>query len=254
MKLLILSDVHLEFGDFEPPPLAVDAVILAGDIGHGAAGIRWAQQHFPPARTVCILGNHEFYGGEFFAVVAACRQAAAETGVRFLDNDAIVIDGVRFLGTALWADFRFYGEAQQQAAMKTAARTVSDFRLVDIDRRQRRRRHFRPQDVITFHRAARRFLEAELARPFDGKTVVVTHFLPSPRSVAPKFEGDPLNPYFCTDLGALIEEGRPDLWVHGHTHESFDYRIGRTRVVCNPRGYFPFELNPRFNPGLVVEL
>jgi Icc-related predicted phosphoesterase len=82
----------------------------------------------------------------------------------------------------------------------------------------------------------------------------VTHFLPAPPSISEKYHNDPLNPYFCSDLTSLIEEVQPDLWIHGHTHESCDYSIGKTRVICNPRGYVPHEPNPNFRPNLLVDL
>jgi Icc-related predicted phosphoesterase len=97
-------------------------------------------------------------------------------------------------------------------------------------------------------------LHRELSQKFDGPTVVVTHHAPSPRSIAPKFADSELNPAFTSNLEPLIEHYQPALWVHGHMHNSSDYKIGQTRVVCNPRGYFPDELNPLFNPDLVVDL
>ena len=106
------------------------------------------------------------------------------------------------------------------------------------------------------------WLEACFARPHPGPTVGITHFAPSLRSVAPQFAGSPVNACFVSDLDAHILRWQPALWLHGHTHDSFDYRIGSTRIVCNPRGYArrttpdgPLELeNARFNPGLVLTL
>lgn len=255
MKLRILSDLHLEFGDFWPDQTDADVTVLAGDIWHRDRGIRWASRRFQPDRTICILGNHEFYGQEFDDVLAACRRAAAETGIRFLENDGVVLDGVRFLGAALWSDFRLHGDGvRQQTAMLDAAQMLNDFRIIEVADENAGRRRLRPADLVPLHMASRVFLESELAKPFSGRTVVVTHFLPSARSIAGKHKGNSLNPYFCSDLEAIIEARQPDLWIHGHTHESFDYRIGRTRVLCNPRGYCPGELNPAFDPALVVDL
>jgi len=105
------------------------------------------------------------------------------------------------------------------------------------------------------HVASRRFLESALRPDADSTLrahVVVTHHAPAAASIAPRFVGKPLNAAFASRLDDLIENGRPSLWVHGHTHSSFDYRLGQTRVLCNPRGY-PGE-NPYFQPGLVVEV
>lgn len=111
---------------------------------------------------------------------------------------------------------------------------------------------FRPEEACSLHLSSCRFIEGVLARPHDGPTVVVSHHAPHPGSVAQRYRGDPLTPAFVSDLSDLMARGRPDLWVHGHTHTSFDYRVGPTRVVCNPRG-FPGE-NDVFDPGLVVEV
>jgi predicted phosphodiesterase len=106
---------------------------------------------------------------------------------------------------------------------------------------------------------SRRYIESELRHPFDGKTVFVTHHLPSLRSVAKRLRNDPLTPAFASDCDDLLELGA-DLWVHGHTHDSMDYMAGETRVVCNPRGC-PYRFgdlidgdNERFKADLVVEI
>lgn len=96
--------------------------------------------------------------------------------------------------------------------------------------------------------------EGELRRPFDGATVLVTHHLPSYRSVAPNFGGHPLNPCYASNLDGLIERYKPALWIHGHTHMSCDYQLGATRVVCNPRGYVNHNLNVDFKAGLVLRI
>lgn len=109
-------------------------------------------------------------------------------------------------------------------------------------------------DTARLHRASVSFLRDELSRPFDGPTVVITHHAPSPRSITPALRKDPLNPAFVSDLDAMIRTYQPPLWIHGHIHNSFDYRIGQTRIVCNPRGYFPEQLNPAFDPCFVAEV
>jgi predicted phosphodiesterase len=254
VKLHILSDLHLEFGDFDVPVTDADVIVLAGDIWQSSRGLHWARRRFPETEIVYVLGNHEFYGGEFYDVLSACRRAAADTRVHFMENDGVNLGGVRFVGAALWTDFRLFGNSRQGDSMLYAQSRMNDFHAVEIHDAAGRRRRFAPQDVVPLHEESRAFLERELAQAFNGKTVVVTHHLPSPSSVAARFVADPLTPCFCSNLNDLIVAAAPDVWVHGHTHDSFDYRIGRTRIVCNPRGYYPDELNPKFEPELIIEV
>jgi hypothetical protein len=132
--------------------------------------------------------------------------------------------------------------------MNDARQAINDFRMI----RHGPTEFFRPELAREMHLAQAQWLEGKLAEEFDGPTVVVTHFLPHRRSIHPKYEGDRFNPAFASDLAHLV---RPPvtLWIHGHTHESFDYVVNGTRVVCNPRGYLPIEPNPAFDPGFVAE-
>jgi len=124
------------------------------------------------------------------------------------------------------------------------------FRRVRIAKEGYRR--FRPKDAAALHRASVAWLREKLAEPFDGPTVVVTHHAPSLRSVPAAWRDDPVSAAYASNLDWLVEESGAALWVHGHVHESADYIISRTRVVCNPRGYWPKQPNPHFKPGLMV--
>jgi hypothetical protein len=97
------------------------------------------------------------------------------------------------------------------------------------------------------------WLAQRLAEPFAGPTVVVTHHLPHRECIHPKYEGTRFNPCFASDLDHLVR-APVALWVHGHTHESIDFLVNGTRVVCNPRGYLPHEPNPSFDPVGAIEL
>lgn len=254
MRISILSDLHLEFGGFEPVETSADVTVLAGDIWTRDRGVTWAAKHFRPERTICLAGNHEFYMESLEDVLEACDDVAARAGVHFLENRSVVIDGVRFVGSTLWTDFSLDGADLQPAAMDVAQRSISDFQLIFRAGEAGKLRTFEPRDATELHREARKFLQNELASDFSGPTVVVSHFLPHRRSIAPKYEKSLLNPYFCNDLSDLIDKAQPALWIHGHAHESCDYRVGTTRVVSNPRGYAPDEINPAFDPGLVIDI
>jgi predicted phosphodiesterase len=245
MKLHILNDLHIEFEDFAPPVTDAEVVVLAGDIGVGMGGLRWAQARFPDRPVIYVPGNHEFYHHD--TALSDELKAKALGHIHVLADDQVIIDGVRFLGSILWTDFALFGEAERFFAMQAARQRMTDFSII--------RNHggrFTPEDAIRLHMASRDWLAARLAGPFDGKTVVVTHHAPSSRSVHPRYVRDPLTSAFASNLENLMDGDRAALWIHGHMHESFDYEINGTRVVCNPRGYAPEALNPDFRPDLVV--
>lgn len=244
MRIRVLSDLHLEDSPWEAPPAEADLVVLAGDIANGAEGVEWAKRAFDTP-VLFVAGNHEAFDAEFHDTAAAIRDAAAGSNVTVLDRGETVIGGIRFLGATLWSDFALDGPAARDRALTELPRIAPDFRVVRFGERL-----FTTDDWIALHRADRAWLEARLAEPFAGPTVVVTHFLPHPQSIARRFAGHPFNPGFATDLSHLM--GRAPLWIHGHTHTALDYVVDGTRVVCNPRGY-PHE-RTGFRPDLVVEV
>jgi len=251
VKIRIHSDLHLEFLDWAPPAVEADVVVLAGDIHKGARGIEWARRRFPNTPVVYVPGNHEFYGGELHEVLTALRREARRFDVELLDGAQLDLNGVRFLGATLWTDFALFGSTRPELvrAMTDARFLMNDFRLI----RYGERSLLSPEAVREIHLEHLRWLKTRLAEAFAGPSVVVTHHLPHPGSIQPKYDGDRLNAAFASDLSYLV--GPPiSLWIHGHTHDSCDYVANGTRVVCNPRGYLPQEPNPAFDPCLCVEL
>ncbi len=247
MKLHILNDLHIEFEDFAPPVTDADVVILAGDIGVGLEGLRWAKERFPDRPVIYVPGNHEFYHHDL-ALIDELKAQSLEH-IHVLNDDQVVIDGVRFLGSVLWTDFCLFGEADKFFAMQQARQQMTDFSII-----QNGGRRFTPEDAIRLHAASREWLTTMLGKPFDGKTVVVTHHAPSSQSVHPRYTNDLLTSAFASNLENLMDGDRSALWVHGHMHESYAYAIYGTRVVCNPRGYAPDALNPDFRPDWVMEV
>lgn len=178
------------------------------------------------------------------------RDAAEETGVHFLDNDEIVIDDVRFLGATLWTDFNLFGVEQQAASMEVGKNGLNDFRLINEGGVP-----FTPTDAAALCNQSIDWLKTKLTQESNSvKTVVVTHHLPSMQSVADRYKNDILSACFASNLDELL--GYSDLWIHGHTHDSFDYMANGTRVICNPRGYVHQgkQENVTFNPELVIEI
>ncbi|WP_238248883.1 metallophosphoesterase [Methylobacterium persicinum] len=261
LRIWTFSDLHRRTYARPWTPAAIpdaDVAVVAGDVGEGLADtVAWLAATIRPAMPVVLVpGNHEFYRGAIDAELAHGRRAAARQGIDLLENDTVALGGCTFSGCTLWTDYALNGVPGRAAAMDAARIGLTDHRLVARSY-EPRFKPFRPEDALALHHASRRFLERALLErdPHPGRCrphVVITHHAPSAGSVAPAYAGHPLNPAFASDLDALIRAGRPDLWVHGHVHTPFDYRLGATRVVCNPHGY-PGE-NPGFDPGLVIEL
>jgi Calcineurin-like phosphoesterase len=275
MKLLVLSDLHLEFSDFQVPVgTACDVALLAGDIvSPGSRTAAWIRRCSVLRRARAVLhvaGNHEFYDTTLQdELVRLCaRRDEAEPPLHFLHCDSRVIDGVRFLGCTLWTDFALRIDTptgpcsdvvrgmQASRGGMVDYRTI-DFRDADAASPAATWRKLKPEDTAVLHRQQRAWLEGALAEPFDGPTVVITHHGPHRASLAPRFADDWVSTAFINELPAHFFDV-PVLWVHGHTHTSFDYRVGNCRVLCNPRGYQAagraVPENLAFDPGLVVHL
>lgn len=258
MRLLILSDLHLEVWRENAPAIRPhisrpDVVILAGDIDKTERALAWAERSFASLPVIYVSGNHEGYGHEWESALGElARQGQASANVRFLDRGATVLGGVRFLGATLWTDYALFGEEKKETAMAAAEPVLLDYRRISMDGGARM---MTPADTVRLHQADLAWLTQQLETPFDGRTVVVTHMSPSLRSVAPRYADDLVSAAFSSNLEPLARHA--DLWVHGHTHDSFDYRIGRCRVVCNPCGYVRRDggtENPHYNPDLIVEI
>lgn len=252
MKVHILSDLHLGHGAFEPPATDADIVILAGDIARPHRAITWAAGFGKP--VLYVAGNHEFYGGSIGEVRRDLKQLSEGTNVRVLDNDQVTVEGVRFLGATLWTDFELFEPPLRDLAIGEAVNMIRDFSRIRRD--DQSDAPLTPEDSARMFRDHAQWLSDRLAEPHPGPTVVITHHAPSPRSIHPRFAGSLLNPCFVSDAERLLDGRRAQLWIHGHTHDSFDYVVNGTRVVCNPRGYAVggIDENPLFDPLLVVEL
>ena len=251
MRVRILSDLHIEFDEWTPPAAEADVVVLAGDIHVGVRGVEWGRRRFPHTPVVYVAGNHEYFGARLEDLRQDLLRRGRQLGVDVLEASEVVIGGARFLGATLWTDFALHGStaADIDRAMVDARRWMHDYRVI----RRGDGSPLCPQDTRALHLEQLDWLREKLGEPHAGPTIVVTHHLPHPRSVHAKYAGSRLNPAFASDLGCLFGSCVA-LWVHGHTHESADYVESGTRVVCNPRGYSPMELNESFNPVLTVEL
>jgi Icc-related predicted phosphoesterase len=256
-KLWIFSDTHYEMGNSDPPSApAHDVCIVAGDLNH----LQWSIDMLKRGElgngnpTLYVPGNHDYYRADCMETEEQMAKKRVEQSNVFLCNPGEYhFNGIRFLGCTLWTDYKLYGN--QMASMGHAGNGMMDHRLIrtSAGSGSHGSTAFTVEHALQRHRRELAWLDSKLAETFDGPTVVVTHHSPSPKSVPDRFDGDPLTPAFSSNLEWLIERYQPALWVHGHTHDSFDYQIGKTRVICNPAGY-QHEPNLDFQWDLVIEI
>ena len=268
MKIWILSDLHHRLradmrvaSDVSADVPNADVCVLPGDVcDNMEASLEWVGREIAPKMPVVMVpGNHEFYG---YDVPTARRMAAGmaqASGIRLLDDGIARIGGVTFAGSTLWTDFRLFEGTDapdthsRSACMYEARRKFADFDEIWATEASDRQmaRLLTPRDACVLNAAGVEFLRG-LAPP-DGPLVVVTHHAPSVRSVAPEYAGLATTAAFASRLDDVVAGSGAALWIHGHLHQSADYRIGGTRVVCNPRGPENRQ-NPGYDPALVIEI
>ena len=281
MHLQILSDLHLEtHPHFRASPApGANLLVLAGDIGsyqrgsmlpdddYGLAQFspQQAGGHWPEP-VVLVPGNHEFDAQDFDAARERLAATCAKLGIVLLDNAVTVIDGVRFVGTTLWTDYDAIalsnGVTELPALMKQREKAykAANFYLTKAEM-QRHGQPFLAAEMREEALVCQQWLRAALAEPFDGKTVVITHFAPSLRSADPRYGLTPGTAGFCNALDDLLPFA--DVWIHGHLHAPSDYtargtrqdgRAWQCRVVANPLGYARKGEQESFNPHCLVKV
>ena len=266
MRVAITSDVHLEFGDLDfANDQNADVLILGGDI-FIAEDLNYFEpklslndpvliptrmtlraqrcydfiqrccERFP--RVLLIMGNHEHYHGDFAVSAKLIRKIFAEfENLYFLDNQFTVIDNVIFFGGTLWTDMN----GEDPNTIQQVRFMMNDYQSVrnTTEREGFYTKKFLPDDSVQDHQKFLAELKKVLAVYPTQKTVVVGHHAPSKASTHPKYKNEYImNGAYSSNLDDFIlDNPNIKLWTHGHTHEDFDYMIGSTRVICNPRGY-----------------
>ena len=256
-----MSDLHLEFGPLEVPVLPDEdkmVLILSGDIG-----VAEKQDSFAPfikemserhAHVFMIRGNHESYGGSLQRTHDKILAAVSPkcTNFHLFENDSKVIDGVAFLGATMWTDCN----NGDPLTIYTLERGLNDYRIIRNGPKSHPYVHkLRAMDTAVIHRHTIDWLFPEIVKQkaAGNKVVVFTHHAPSKLSIHPVYKDDfHYNGGYASALEEKILDTKPDLWFHGHTHTNFDYMVGDTRIVCNPRGYLGHELNDGFDPNMVI--
>ena len=286
MKIKLVSDLHLEFSDINIQNTDnCDVLILGGDIcvaqdlhdhpelvnssdqaaiasGTGLGRRQQAAQRyrdffkrcsFQFPHVIYIMGNHEFYNGKFYAGIDYMREELAKyPNIYMLEQDTKVIDDVTFVGATLWTDMN----KGDPLTMHAIEGMMNDFRIIRNDKRSFAAMSAR--DVADRHARTLGYFRSVLAEQHDRKFVVVGHHTPSFQSCHPMYGNDTLmNGGYHSDLSEFImDHPQIKLWTHGPTHHPFDYKIGETRIVCNPRGYENdgYSEQTGWNPNIVLEV
>ena len=267
MKIALISDVHLEFGDcfFENTETA-DVLILGGDImiaqelhdfkdpvndlhlkmvGHRAESViryrnflRRCSDMFK--HVIYIAGNHEFYHGKWPIGIDYLREEVSNyPNITFLENETKDINKVSFVGCTLWTDMN----KNDPNTLFAIRRAMNDYNT--IRNSEDGYRKFSPEDTVKLHKQSLKYIESVVTKDPTKTYVVVGHHAPSKQSHKPRYEKDHLlNGAYSSDLSEfMLDHPQIKLWTHGHTHDKFDYVIGETRIVCNPRGYVGYEVD-----------
>jgi 3',5'-cyclic AMP phosphodiesterase CpdA len=268
VKIQIFSDLHEGAAPLKPVVISqdVDVVVVAGDVAEGAENSLSLLRKIVPERVplIFVMGNHEFYRRFLGEELAFARAIAPRLNIFLLENDTVVIDGfssVRFAGASLWTDYRLFGDTNAPAAMHAARFGMNDHRLIGWKRDPWAR--FRPQEAALLHAASRSFFAETFASAFDGTTVAVSHHAPDIGSVPARYSNDILSAAFAStalnELNLVLNGAgktpagkSPGYWIHGHIHDSADYRVGATRVIANPHGHG--RENPNFQSTFVIEV
>ncbi len=269
MKIALLSDLHLEWSDFTVTnPDNADVLILAGDILIANDLIKFPANISDHARNryqkflancseqfehvIMLAGNHEFYHGTFNQTINVLR---AETNkyhnITFFENNYLEIDNVLFVGSTLWTDCN----NSDSDTIRELPHLISDYRAITNDATGGK---LNPVHTIARHAQSLDYLTTIVEANADKTVVVITHHSPSFKTVHPRFKDDTImNGAFSSNLDDfIVSHPNIKLWCFGHTHNAWDFNIGATRLVCNPRGYHTIHYDEEtgYNPTLTVDI
>jgi Icc-related predicted phosphoesterase len=280
MRIKLVSDLHLEFSDINiQNSNNYDVLILSGDImiaadlhDHSEESVRVAAMieslgrrqetarrfrdflkrcSFQFPHVIYVAGNHEFYHGKWNqSLITLSNECAKFPNVYFLEAGCKKIDDVTFIGGTLWTDMN----SGDPLTLHAVRDMMSDFRVIKKDLEGYT--NLKPHDTVIRHRHMLGYIKQIVAERPDEKFVVVGHHAPSKLSTHEQYKNETImNGAYSSDLSEFILD-RPQikLWTHGHTHHPFDYMIGSTRIVCNPRGYEGYEPDSYWNPEILIEV
>ena len=262
MLIRIASDLHIEFGYYKLPELPEDSktvLVLAGDVGlfkHVITKTYLEELSERFQDVIYVPGNHEYYGYTLYDGVERFKKEINDLlNVHILNNETMDIFGTRFICSTLWTSFR----NGNPMSMMQAEEMLNDYRKIRLSKTKHRK--LRAHHLLPINQQAKDYVFAELEKA-KGKCdsiVVVTHHGPSYQSMSPKYSKTSVtNDAYFNNYDYEVAAAEADFWIHGHTHESTQYFIGKTHVVCNPKGYAenngPGYQNTSFKPCLRFEI
>ena len=251
MKFAVCSDLHLEFGPLELKNTEnAELLILSGDIcvakdlvfKESARSENWMaffeQVSSEFKNVIYIMGNHEHYHGDFAKSYEQLQFALADLpNIHVMEKEFISFGDVTFVAGTLWTDMN----KEDPSTLYSIKGYMNDYRIIDDSARLTGK--FTPDQSVIEHKAMLKLIDDVCSGMPNEKIVVVGHHAPSKLSTKPQYEDDVMvNGAYSSDLSEFILD-RPQIkvWTHGHTHHNFDYMLGSTRIVCNPRGYINYE-------------
>jgi Icc-related predicted phosphoesterase len=275
MRVNVISDLHLEFGDLVLP--GGDVLILSGDVVEAkhlkqadytpeiiALSERTGMKHHRYMRffneecakyreVIYVMGNHEHYGFKFDDTYDHLV-SNLPSNVHLLEKQTYEIDGVVFIGGTMWTDLN----KGDPITSYTLSSGMNDYRVITKHYKDRNVYYKLTPDVTrTEHMRTKQFISDAVTAAGDKKVVVVTHHSPSRQSTTERYKDEyHMNGGYSSDMdGFILDHPQVRVWTHGHTHDTFDYMIGQTRIMCNPRGYAGYEQRARdFDPTIGFDI
>ncbi|MBC7601803.1 MAG: metallophosphoesterase [Ramlibacter sp.] len=271
MKIQLLSDLHLEVHPhfFPRPAPGADFLVLAGDVGSYQNGSQLHEADFGLARfspkqgwpvpVIYVPGNHEYDSLDFDEAHARLRETCERLGIIWLERETMEVAGIRFIGTTLWADFDALvtdGDRAQSSPAAILKKREKAFRAANFYLQKtgttRNGEPMLAEQWRDHSLVCQQWLRDALATPFDGTTVVITHFAPTLLSADPRYGLRPGTAGFCNSLDELLPLAQ--FWLHGHLHCQFDYVAQGCRVIANTLGYAAKGEQEGFREQLLIDI
>ena len=256
MKIKVLSDLHLEFGDldYRYKFTGEDVIVLAGDIYTRGNHSKLISKIPRDVEVFMVAGNHEYYQGNFDRVNGALKDLQIlYPNFHFLQDESITYMGVEFFGGTMYSDLTLYGpDPLVEIDIKYC---INDFKWISKTYNPSNQYiHSRNWSIEDHKEANANFVKEYLGwmkRTEGCKRVVISHFAPTPQAIAAQYQMSKLNPYFIHNMEDYM--GWEGIWIFGHVHTAFQGQVGDTRLICNPKGYGNYE-NRLFDDDLIVEI